>query len=540
MASRGSGREDQRGAVAVFVALTLALLMIVTAFAVDLGMQRVARRDAQATADIVSIDLAREIDGRAKKDYSQAALDRAFAQSLARNSGGFGADPEQFAYELGALDAEGHFQAVGPNTPVDAVRVTTVGTVGYLFTGGSGRVERSAVASSLGGGCFKLGSYAARVDLGDAFILGPLVGVLGTDVDLSLLDAQGLVGADIQLVDLLHVPRLGVATFDELATLPITLGDFYLAMADVLARESGQTAQVALLQQLATVPIAATRVTVGQIIDLGTGTSSGLQAALNVFDLVATGAFVANGDSVLDVPDLNLSVPGLANVRAEVRIGQKPQPACGRKGTASTSTSQVDIDLSANLSPGLNIDVLGLVGARATGAIALSLRATPAEGTLRDIQCDDDARVITVEVGSGLLDLEIGVGLDVSATLVGARIPVAKVDLGFGTTRSAAPTNVVITVEDGDYDVRQSVGDGSLGVPGLVLRRSTVTALGVLPIGGLVTALVTPLLGVLNPLVQRLDSVLLSPLLEAMGLNIAGADVYPVATPECDVPVLQE
>ena len=46
------------------VAIMLTVLMGASAFAVDIGMQRVARRDMQALADAVALDVARLLDGR--------------------------------------------------------------------------------------------------------------------------------------------------------------------------------------------------------------------------------------------------------------------------------------------------------------------------------------------------------------------------------------------------------------------------------------------------------------------------------------------
>ena len=53
-----------RGAVIPIVALTLGVLVLSTAFAIDLGSQRADRRDMQAIADVVSLDLSRKLEGR--------------------------------------------------------------------------------------------------------------------------------------------------------------------------------------------------------------------------------------------------------------------------------------------------------------------------------------------------------------------------------------------------------------------------------------------------------------------------------------------
>ncbi|MGH9275543.1 MAG: pilus assembly protein TadG-related protein, partial [Acidimicrobiales bacterium] len=52
-----NGRD--RGATLPIVALILPVLIIMTAFAVDLGRQRSSRRTMQARADIVALDMVR-------------------------------------------------------------------------------------------------------------------------------------------------------------------------------------------------------------------------------------------------------------------------------------------------------------------------------------------------------------------------------------------------------------------------------------------------------------------------------------------------
>jgi uncharacterized membrane protein len=55
-------RRDSRGAAAIFMALTMCFVILpVTAFVVDIGMQRVARRDAQSIADAAAQDAARAL-----------------------------------------------------------------------------------------------------------------------------------------------------------------------------------------------------------------------------------------------------------------------------------------------------------------------------------------------------------------------------------------------------------------------------------------------------------------------------------------------
>ena len=63
MSSREPVTRD-RGAVIPIVALALPVIMLMVAFAVDLGIQRSNRRTMQARADIIALDLGRLANGR--------------------------------------------------------------------------------------------------------------------------------------------------------------------------------------------------------------------------------------------------------------------------------------------------------------------------------------------------------------------------------------------------------------------------------------------------------------------------------------------
>src|SRR5688500_5676316 len=84
-----NGRD--RGATLPLVALLLPVLMLMTAFAIDLGRQRSSRRTMQARADIIALDMARLADGRTETEIlagnlEQLPADVALIQSAARNN----------------------------------------------------------------------------------------------------------------------------------------------------------------------------------------------------------------------------------------------------------------------------------------------------------------------------------------------------------------------------------------------------------------------------------------------------------------------
>lgn len=563
MRRSGLGRRrarDEQGAVAIFTALMLVVILMSAALAVDLGKQRVVRADMQALADVVSLDLARSLAADDVQTLlNGSAFRSAVTRSVAGNDGVLG-DPPTVTVELGAFDgtftrfgkvdydpASGTFSAPsitdGAAIPT-AVRVTSAGSVAFGFTTGSGGATRSAVSVADAGGCFSLGSYAARVDTGDSFILGPLLGVLGTGVDLDLLDLQGLAAAEITVLDLLETD-LVAGGFDQFLDATVALDDFLVAVADALQANSGQTAQVQLLERLVDLPLPALQVPLGGLLDLDTGSRTALSAGLNVLDLVAGGVFLGNGDNPIRLP-LALGLGTVTSVAVDVFIGQRPVITCGRTGV-DAETSQIGITVGGQLA-NLNLGVASI-----SAPVTLQLAVDPAQATLTALRCDAENRELDFTVSSGLLDLDVVVGnpsipnaLAVKAT----GITIARGSVSATGGRPAGSTESgTVRVVDGDYagSAPFQAGDGSLGLPALGPPVNNLTLLPDVPligtlltlIGGLVTGVVAPLVSlVINPLVQAVDDLVLSPLLESLGINLTGADVHAVPRSECALPRL--
>ena len=98
-----------------------------------------------------------------------------------------------------------------------------------------------------------------------------------------------------------------------------------------------------------------------------------------------------------------------------------------------------------------------------------------------------------------------------------------------------------MSVIDENYDAAPPAefGTRNLGIPHLN-QDIRLDVLGILPAGGLLGVVVKPLLSiVVNPLVQGLDALLLSPLLGALGIKVSGADVYARPKADCGVPALR-
>lgn len=532
-------RREDDGAVAPFVAIIIVCVMLVAAFVVDIGMQRVGRADMQALADVVALDLARELDGDTIAQLSAAGLAPGLNPTLAiqsrnRNQDVIGDATPDLDVDLGEI-VNGSFVDRSANAGFvpTAVRVEARTDVDFIFGGitgiATGDVDRAAVAQANGGACFAIGSYAARLDTGASPLLGPLLGVLGSNISLSAVDYNGLANAEVALIDLLRA-EIGAGTLEELLTSSVGLGSFYLALADVLDGEN--TAQATLLQSIAAT-VGPAQLALADILGVTTGTGTGLDASLNVLDLVTAAAAAATGENaVIAQPSVNLGP--VANVGLNLSVIEAPRIGCGRKNDAAATarSTQVSLGLSANA---LDIDLgsILLFGVlRSRVSLAGTVSVASARGQLTDVRCNPSGA--TVRVSDGLLE----VNLDLEVTLRLAGIPVVSGPIHITGQTTTSGDAVINITSDADYDNPVTVGNSNSGLPHLFVNTSDLDVLG-LPLGLGLNAVLSPLLNiVVNPLLQALDTVLLAPLLNTLGLDVSGADVYLRRQPVCALPRL--
>jgi uncharacterized membrane protein len=525
-------RRDEQGIVAVVMALIICFTMIpLAALAVDIGVQRVARRDMQALADVVALDVARQLDGRT---YSQLQGNlQAWADKSAARNDGIG-ETRTVVPELGRIDESRYSTTDGEAifVPITsdsggiptAVRVTASATVGFNLAPGTGGATRTAIAQSRSSACIKIGSYAANLDSKKSALLNHLV---GDALNLSAVSYTGLANANISLLGL--ATELGVATPQELLDLDnLSLNDLYLASAKALSNEGGEIADITLLNQLASASLSGlAHINVSDLIAMENGSGSALATSLNVLDLVAGSAFLANGTSALSVPSVTAGVPNVGAVSASLHIVQAPVMWCGHVGS-SRRTSQVTLDLTVTLA---NLNILGLA---AGSTVHVQVDLAEATGTMTKIQCGPgNPDGVEVSVASSLSQLSTG--LDVDLKLLG--LAVAHVDGDVGTLAAPANQAVAITVPPRAYDEFVSSGSGVV-LPQMSSGNLSIQILGGLPplvsdasiLASVYSSIVLP---TLNPLTTNLNSDVIGPVSKLLGLQLGGADVALVRKPSC-------
>ncbi|MET3960514.1 putative membrane protein [Marmoricola sp. OAE513] len=436
-------RRDQQGAVAVMMALVTCFVLIpMAALAVDIGVQRVARRDMQAVADVVALDLSRQLTGGTYGSYTaskKAALQTIAEESRDRNAtnigSGSGGKSADISYELGTVDnaAYGTANYFTPTTASNviptAVRVKATATVGFGLANalpgdgfGSGSATRYAIGVRQSSACFKLGSYAAAIDTKGSTLLGPLNDLLG--LNLGLVSYQGLAAASLNLASLAADSHIG--SVDGLLNNNVTLGNFTAATIAVLQKQDkpGNAAAITALQAIQASGINLSKpVHVLDMISLQSTDSAALNSDVNVLDLISGAIQVANGEHGVDVSSLNA-----AGITGSIKVTQGIQTWCGVPNdpspTAVAKSSQVKVDLGYSVPANtkiLGVDITG--GVKITGGIG---NATGKLVSPNPIVCQAGTAAApdsySVAVTPGLLGLSATSNLELNGTMGTAQL----------------------------------------------------------------------------------------------------------------------
>lgn len=541
---------------------TVMLLVVSASFVIDLGMQRVVRRDMQALADVVAFDLSRQLDGRrASVILGSSSWSDALDKSVERNSTTLGDEPVVEA-EVGEVSATtGAFAPYGATDPriPTAVRVTATGNVGFALpiVSDEGGATRSAVATQRRQACIKLGSYAAAVEGGRAQLLAGLTDQLG--LDITAVGYQGLVDAAVGIDDL--ATELGLGSPSELSTATVSYGELLAATAAVLDQNGETEAAATIAGAVATLGANANQTLVfGELVEVAAGSGSALNANLDVIDLVTGGVFLINGDSLLSVPGLTASLRLLSATSALTLI-EGPRTKCGFRGETTVETSQAELTVRGNLTTttrpatGVGIGVSSPPGRPVT----LSIELARATGSLDDVRCPrttgtmvDDSFGASIGVTSGLSSVTLTVPVRVSArvNILGIGLVNVTADVTLTVTNnSAIRTNTVtVAVPPQNFDEAYASGTGELRLSASSAASSVaaISASTLLGIPVVVTAdirgavLDSVISSVVNPLVNAVNDEALVPLGDLLGIGVGGADVFLLGPRVvCDSPALR-
>jgi len=346
----------------------------------------------------------------------------------------------------------------------------------------------------------------------------------------------------------------------------ITISQFLTAYVTALNQSSNAAnidiafveQQVALIEaQIGNVPI-----NLAQILNVDANTTDpniALNATVSALDILGAALEAADSKNAVALNALNINVPGVANVSVEMTVIEPPQIGIGGVGTtAHTAQIRLDLSVSALSNP--------LTGNESLLDIPLYLEVAPTDATITAIACNVPGTGgavsdnVTIETAPGVLNAFLGnltptAFSNTSTTwpaLIagGTQAPLVDVNLlGIPIATLNASANVQVATNPAEaltfnvnpalpmVEQSQTASASPPVVLGTVLTsllsstslQTGLTLLGgsgnLLNLGPLLSGLTGVLQPVLSPLFTALDTALVGPLLQVLGVSIGTAQV---------------
>ncbi len=550
--SSGRGRSEH-GAIGILAAAALLLAVVALAMGVDLGRIGWQRRELQQQADAAALAAARVIGS-----CVAAPVDPGATGQLVASANGFSGDllAGDGSVEHGTVTSSGGLRRFTPGSDLsqsDAVRVTATRSVPLSRVlptriGGQVPLRAEAVARTAATGALRVGSFVADFDSRRAAMLDALLSAyLGSAVTLTAISYEGLAEVTVSVEELALAAGVDEQTLLSQTT---TLAGLLATISGALTAQGEGSAATSVDQ-----------------LEAATSTSRDLQledlivheldlerlafaARIRVLDLILLAAAVAWEDQTLAVGPVDISVPGAASISLELRVVEPPQIAIGRAGLddsgqwrtlARTAAVRVQIEVDA-------ANALTLVGSDPV-QLALTLTVGQGEGALRSVECARAATPLTsveMDATPGTASVALGsfVDIDSDPTVVPVQVAqltvlgssVADVSVSASATLQDAPDTLSfdspfvpeLTSPSGENSrtVGSDVGTSaattltSLSVsPGI-----SVSVVGALPVGVTPALISSEIDAILGPVLADLD-LLLTPLVESLGVHLGGLDV---------------
>lgn len=546
---RHQRHPDERGAILVLSAVGVVLAMIAAALAIDLGSLAQEARADQKVADLAALDAVRALPG----DPTGAARASATRNDFDYAAPGYGLLVEWATSPSGPFTSSP--ASLGGATSV-RVTVTSPHENNFPFVAGGRSVSRKAVATTQAEAGFALGSSLATIDTDQARLLNRLLGRMVGDPDanlnVALVGWQGLASGGVTLGALqseLADLGFGVGTVDQLLGANLTAPAVYQATATALTNQGGAAnlANANILNAIRLQAASSATFKLGQFVEVAQGSEdSALASTVNLFQLVTSTAEVAGGNSFVEV-DSGIAVPGVLDVKVGLKVISPQVMYFGPVDapTPHAETAQVELTVTPNLD--LDVSIAGLAGAKVRNPMPLKLTAAGATADLASVVCADPGKGIRVTADPKAFSATGTSTLEVSAMVLLARVPLVRVPTtGIVSSIDGPPADRFFAYPSefpppaGTYTSKQ-VGSEPLGLGGLTTftQSGPPVVLGVLPVS--VGNVVSAVMNALGPVFERVDDLVVTRVLNALGLNVGTADIAALSlgnNGQCDTPRL--
>ncbi|MCH8542361.1 MAG: hypothetical protein LAT61_02200 [Alcanivorax sp.] len=556
-------RRSQRGAFSfLFLVILIAGGLMVFALAADGARLYAQQRILQQHADAAALGAAQGTQACGGQGVTTA--DICARASMAAEAAGFEGELVCEGVTTGVLetgvDGISRFRVAGL-VQSNAVRARLERSVprSLLLPGGiAGSVVLSAdavaqkevIATFSGGGS----TAVVGSSTGAASLLGDLLGVIllgpGNSFAINPTDLDSLANTTVALGDLLA--ELGVNSLAEL--LPLTGGDLAQALGAVATL--GGNATSILDAVIANAGIDTVALT--DVINVVGDASVPPNSEFPIYDLLMSLVLNLAEDQLFNLPQTRINIPGVTS-EIDIFIQSAPAIVIGparqdQDGRWVTRLEAPDIRLALNnnisLGPAISIPLVGsiqlgevdlpLVVDTGTGTGEL-IAADCSAGLSNDVNFMLDASVSVARIGTGSVDasgntlvgpISVDIGRLVLLPLLGGitidpvlglstgldlSIPGASEDFVFPAVLVADPTDK--TAGNG-YFTEQFIPGGADGLDLTFQPPPSLVALGgpPLPLGAL-TGTIT---GILNPVLSSLVQLVVTPLLQTLGVELGG------------------
>lgn len=552
--------------------------------AIDVGRLYFGQRDLQRLANLAALDAARAIGGcRGPVADPQAAASTAVRDSVQANEGEMEIlDHPLSSVELGVVTTVAGLREFAAAAAEDAVavNVTLVNPAPArllpLFSTGAGNLRAEAAAVSAPTAAVSIGSSLASLDATASpvlnAVLGGLLGVPPGGLALDAVSYKGLANAQVSLQQLVDT---GVVAggIDDFLRADIAAPALLTALGDALSETD--PALAALVDQIAAVADPARTVLPGQLFPVEAGLETVVASLpVNAADLLAAIAMAAAQGAPVELA-VPVSLPGVVDANLQLRVIEPPAFAAGRPGIGSdgqprvqahTGQALIQLDLAlipiaVNLPPLASINLaanlhLYLTLAQATATVTELTCASPAQpfhtatvavstdistlglGVFDDLDSpnpqpvdapplvDTEVNLLTlppiglrVDAMAGPVDA--GTAFDQELLFQGPFVPQIAAPSADNTRRIGTPAGQALGTALDDLGASLDL-EVTLDLPavGILLRPLLNTAASLLS-----TQVAPALAAAIQPVLAVLDTALLNPLLDILGLDLGAADV---------------
>lgn len=561
---------DEGGSVMLLVSISMVMILGFTALTVDIGRLSGERRDLQDVADVISLDVVRELEAQIATHAPLVGpplaavieADPAFQAAVQRSADRNDFPRNQLAVVVGRKDRGVAFipgpsmsaDPVAPESIPNAVEATAGETVDFAFAEGSAATTRRAVAARTPAAGFSIGSHLASVDSTQSRILNK---VLGDAFGMQAVSYQGLVGAKVTLKEIgLNMPA-GVLTPNELLETKVTIGDLLVASAEAL-RKDGNLAAVAVLDETLLTATGGITVTVGELLKVGAGGErAAADSKVELLPLLVGQAFVVDKEHAFTLEDLELTIPGVSGVNVNLTAISPPAYAFGPAGvvaetaqvtmtvtpTFSLTTGDLSGDMCKLYGEGLltlteELECVPLIGnvlkvllrdhlvkLDITGSAPMVLTSAEAKGTLADIDCTTGARSITIEPEVGAVTLDQTVDISVHPKVLGRATPPIKVQTAARASAVGGVRPLETFLDPDQFGVPRAVGTTPVGLANLLALDTGKIQLGSVKLHKILDVFGQPLIDQINGALGRVDQQVISRLSNTLGFSLGGADL---------------